>query len=651
MKIFLSSICLAILLVTAGPFLAAVMGQDLQELQITEIGGRFLDPAGRPLEEFDYLKPGQEYRLMPGGRLELSTLDGKYTYRATGPGIISFERPGPVTLNGRPLTPSTLKSSLKDMTAAGTHSRELGGTQMRSREGIQVEARTADGTTKVLPLYSGYYALVIGCGAYQKGWPSLPNPVQDAREIAEMLKKIGWEVDLLSDPDWASLRKALNTVITGPGRDKDKAILIWFSGHGHTLAEADGSKLGYIVPVDAPDPDRDEMGFMERAISMREMETVARRIQSKHVLMAFDSCFSGAIFQLSRAKPPPFIEEKVAQPVRQFFTAGTEDEKVPDKSLFKTVFVQGVRDLDADRNKDGYVTGQELGAYLQEKVVNYSRKAQHPQYGKINNPKLDKGDFVLVARPSSTETAPRIAAEGKARALEREEETPRPEIVAERPLTGKVSVTSNVDAAVFTLAGLNFKTKSGKALIVGNVPVGEQGVVAKKEGYPDWKGKVLVQANKTAGLSIDFGLKPGAVGISEEEIQKIVEGWEEAWNNRDSKALLALFTDTALIMTRTPKGVVTLTKQNFARIIEAKLRGMEARGFKFKAERPKVLDIQGGRAKAEVTYSVERSGQGPHGRMGMSGGDSGSETEVMGYFEFVKRGSRWLINDFKFKRL
>ena len=33
---------------------------------------------------------------------------------------------------------------------------------------------------------------------------------------------------------------------------------------------------------------------------------------------------------------------------------------------------------------------------LQEKVINYSRKAQHPQFGKINNPKLDKGDFVFV---------------------------------------------------------------------------------------------------------------------------------------------------------------------------------------------------------------------------------------------------------------
>ncbi len=168
---------------------------------------------------------------------------------------------------------------------------------MRGQEGIQVETRTIEGETKILPLYSGYHALVVGCGGYNKGWPRLPNPLQDARDIAEMFEQLGWDVNLLLDPDWASLRKALNSLITGPGRDKDKAILVWFSGHGHTLAEADGSDLGYIVPIDAPDPDRDEMGFMEHAISMREIETVARRIQSKHVMMVFDSCFSGSMIK------------------------------------------------------------------------------------------------------------------------------------------------------------------------------------------------------------------------------------------------------------------------------------------------------------------------------------------------------------------
>ncbi len=548
MKNLFCSICLALFILATGPLAAPVAGQDLRELQITEIEGQFLDPQGKPLQEFDYLKPGREYRLMPGARIELSTLDGKYSYRTKGPGILGLQRSGP-TLNGKPIERHTLKSSLQNVVASGTHSRELGGTLMRSREGVQVEARTKDGGTKILPLYSGYYALVIGCGGYNKGWPMLPNPLQDARDIAKVLEQIGWDVNLLLDPDWASLRKALNSLITGPGRDRDKAILVWFSGHGHTLAEADGSDLGYIVPVDAPDPDVDEMGFMQRAISMREIETVARRIQSKHVMMVFDSCFSGAIFQLSRAKPPPFIQEKVARPVRQFLTAGNKDEKVPDKSLFKTVFVQGVRDLDADRNKDGYVTGQELGAYLQEQVVNYSRKAQHPQYGKINNPKLDKGDFVLVARPLSGKKTAGTVVAGRPQGPQRGAATPQPKIVAD----------------------------------------------------------------KTASLSIDLGRGPGPGGIpAEEEIHKAIKDWQSAWNGKDPQAILDLYTETASIMTATRKGPHTFSKEGFARIIEKKLRAMRKRGFNIRADKVESITIQGDRARANLMYTATTSPEGYH---------------------------------------
>jgi formylglycine-generating enzyme required for sulfatase activity len=277
--------------------------------------------------------------------------------------------------------------------AAGLHA---------TTRGITIKAKAVNGVTKELNIYSGYYALVVGCGDYKNGWPRLPRPVSDAREIAKTLKDLGYEVDIVEDPDWSHLRKSLYGLVTGPGKDKEKGILVWFSGHGYTLREADGTNLGYIVPVDAPDPGRNELGFMERSISMRQIETIAKRIASKHVLMVFDSCFSGAIFNMSRARPSAFIEEKVVEPVRQFITSGKEDEDVPDRSVFKDVFIQGIRDGYGDLNRDGYVTGEELGSYLQEKVINYSRKAQHPQYGKINNPKLDKGDFVFMLARGST---------------------------------------------------------------------------------------------------------------------------------------------------------------------------------------------------------------------------------------------------------
>ena len=112
---------------------------------------------------------------------------------------------------------------------------------------------------------------------------------------------------------------------------------------------------------------------------MGNIQIVAKQIFAKHALVVFDSCFSGVIFRIVCAKPYRHIKVKVAEPVRQFITAGNENEEVPNKLVLKAVFVKGIKDEYGDCNEDGYITGEELGAYLSEKLVNYSRGAQHSQ--------------------------------------------------------------------------------------------------------------------------------------------------------------------------------------------------------------------------------------------------------------------------------
>jgi len=117
-------------------------------------------------------------------------------------------------------------------------------------------------------------------------------------------------------------------------------------------------------------------------------------IDAKHAVFIFDACFSGSLLSMVRAVPEE-INNKTARPVRQFFTSGNEQEKVPDKSIFKAQFVAALNG-DGDLNGDGYVTGTELGSFLQKNVALYSRETQHPQYSTIRNPYLDKGDFVFI---------------------------------------------------------------------------------------------------------------------------------------------------------------------------------------------------------------------------------------------------------------
>ncbi len=162
--------------------------------------------------------------------------------------------------------------------------------------------------------------------------------------------------------------------------------MFYYAGHGETEALADGTSLGYIIPTDCPLLRNDPNGFVNKAVSMKDMEAYSLRIRSKHVLMLFDSCFSGSLFSLVRAVPAD-ITEKSARPVRQYITAGTEEETVPDRSMFKRSLLLGLQG-DADLTRDGYITGTELGLYLADKVVQSTSSAQHPQYGKIRTPEL-----------------------------------------------------------------------------------------------------------------------------------------------------------------------------------------------------------------------------------------------------------------------
>ena len=178
------------------------------------------------------------------------------------------------------------------------------------------------------------------------------------------------------------------------GQESGRRILIYFAGHGHSMEPSfGGPNMGYIVPKDAPNPHQDEVGFRATAINMDRIESYAVEIHAKHALFLFDSCFSGSIFTLTRAFPEA-IQAKTAQPVRQFITAGKEDEKVPDESIFRAQFVLALEG-EADKDGDGYVTGSELGHFLQKRVQNYSRQAQNPQYGTLRNPNLSRGDFVF----------------------------------------------------------------------------------------------------------------------------------------------------------------------------------------------------------------------------------------------------------------
>jgi uncharacterized caspase-like protein len=175
--------------------------------------------------------------------------------------------------------------------------------------------------------------------------------------------------------------------------------LIWYAGHGHTI---DGE--GYLVPIDAPAATA-PVAFRRGALSMRRFGEYMREIKAHHVLSIFDSCFAGTVFDTARSPLPPFISRATTLPVRQFITSGDAAQEVSDDGTFRKLFIAALQGNDptADANNDGFVTGTELGLFLEQRVTNLTDNRQTPRYGKLKALGFDRGDIVFdIGRPPAS---------------------------------------------------------------------------------------------------------------------------------------------------------------------------------------------------------------------------------------------------------
>ncbi len=249
--------------------------------------------------------------------------------------------------------------------------------------------------SEIASIYKESHAIVIWAGKYNPhDWDVLSNVEQEANNVARELKRQGFSVAIVENPTGQILVQELQRFFTKYGYIKDSRLVIFFAGHGYSR---EGTK-GYFVPVDAPNPKISEQGFLKVSLSMEQVVSWAKQIEAKHVLFVFDSCFSGSIFkQRSSLKIPLYIEYSMNKPVRQFLTAGDESQKVPQKSIFTPYFVRGLEG-EADTNKDGYITGVELGIFLKEKATT---ETESPQFGTIRDPELDQGDIIFQVLNSS----------------------------------------------------------------------------------------------------------------------------------------------------------------------------------------------------------------------------------------------------------
>ena len=248
--------------------------------------------------------------------------------------------------------------------------------------------------TGKIALYSESHALVIGNGSYTDSWDPLENVVRDVKEVAIALEKHGFTVTLKTDLKKADFDAAFEAFIR-KGEGKDSRLLFYYAGHGHTeINKQTGEESGYLVMVDSPMPITGKIDGSKN-VSIRSLAEGAKRIEALHLLYLFDSSFSDSVLDTSHNPQPCTVQNSVKYSARQFIVAGSTNEPVPDPSVFKGALLDLLEGRVAEPIPDGYITGEELGLYLNHHVPEY-KHVQTPQYGKIKDPKFNRGDFVFV---------------------------------------------------------------------------------------------------------------------------------------------------------------------------------------------------------------------------------------------------------------
>ena len=248
-------------------------------------------------------------------------------------------------------------------------------------------------------IYDNSWALIIGINKYENV-QKLDFAADDAIAMKEILiESFNFpeeNVTMLLNQEATKdniVKEFSNIAFKAQERDR---VLVFFAGHGETMELPEGGQMGYLIPVNG---DADNLYYS--SIAMDELNRLALMSKAKHMLYLVDACYGGIAAVGSRGlskNTPNYIDKIISGKSRQIITAGGKGEQVIEKSewghsAFTLNLKRGLKDKRADLNSDGYITANELGMFLSERVTIDSDNQQTPQYGRMTS---QEGEFVFV---------------------------------------------------------------------------------------------------------------------------------------------------------------------------------------------------------------------------------------------------------------
>ncbi len=249
--------------------------------------------------------------------------------------------------------------------------------------------------------YSASHALVVGINTYQN-WPHLEYAAKDAREMSALLAAQGFRTHLLVDRQATRANILARLRAIDRSVDRNSRVVFYFAGHGLTEDLPGGGERGYLVPVDA-----DTYDWKHTMMPMDRLNRLMKKMKAKHILMAFDSCYSGLgltrAVRLNSGMDDAYIRKMMRSRSIQILTAGGRSEQAVEAAghgLFTDHLLAALSGA-ADINRDGYITATEIYATLRPSITQKSYSRQTPQFGYIEG----NGDMIFRSVPPTSQTA------------------------------------------------------------------------------------------------------------------------------------------------------------------------------------------------------------------------------------------------------
>jgi tetratricopeptide (TPR) repeat protein len=241
-------------------------------------------------------------------------------------------------------------------------------------------------------LYYKSWGVVIGIENYLLA-PKIPGAIEDAKVVAQLLRKLGFEeVVELYDKE-ASSRRLQQTLVDFLPRKvgRQDRLVIYFAGHAGITQAVSGKDLGYLVPWDA------QPGNVSKAVTFEQLKEFSHRNAAKHTLFLFDTAVRGweisaaqALSLEGRSAPEDDTEKRAVQ----VLTAADKGEvagRTQDRSLFVQALVKSLSG-EGDLDKNGWVMASEIGRYVGQQVADRTKDGQHPVFAQLEG----DGDTIMI---------------------------------------------------------------------------------------------------------------------------------------------------------------------------------------------------------------------------------------------------------------